>query len=470
MTNSSMKPVARAEEHTAQMERRSGSPNNYLYRWLEILRCPQCRGHFRVHSHSDRHALVCALCSASYAIQNGIPHLTKPERAPALQNFCEKYDRLRLCEGWACTQPEFYFQLPFQDCTGRHINEWQLRAKSFLQLQAWLKKEYGTRALRVLDAGAGSGWMSRLLAASHEVLATDVNAGAHGLNALAHAQRRFMAVQAELDHLPLTSHSFDLVIANASAHYANDVRVFFAQAARVLRPGGRLIVMDSPIYPNAEAVTAAQERTRAYYTKNGAPELAQTYSGLARELFFKQTAFNFTYLRRDFDGVALFKKWLREKLGREQAARFPLWIGERLLLPEEDWHLGRSRAGVLIVHENKLLTYFFKSEKQQYWRIPGGGIEEGETPEQAAIRELREELGLRIALQRQFGPYLLKNKTHWYFLADTDPEKLPTENSGGFEESCTVSWLPVEHLAEFDIRPSALKWELVEYFQARRSR
>src|SRR6187402_1948374 len=40
-----------------------------------------------------------------------------------------------------------------------------------------------------------------------------------------------------------------------------------------------------------------------------------------------------------------------------------------------------------------LLVY---SRKRRGWELPGGGIEEGETPHEAAIRETREEAGLEV--------------------------------------------------------------------------
>ncbi|MGH9877762.1 MAG: hypothetical protein ACRD5H_08995, partial [Nitrososphaerales archaeon] len=72
---------------------------------------------------------------------------------------------------------------------------------------------------------------------------------------------------------------------------------------------------------------------------------------------------------------------------------------------------------------------------------------------------------IEVSLQRLLGPYWRPHdKGEWYFLAETATEKLPAENAGGFEHACTVQWLPLEKLAEYDIRPPALKWELVECF------
>lgn len=46
-------------------------------------------------------------------------------------------------------------------------------------------------------------------------------------------------------------------------------------------------------------------------------------------------------------------------------------------------------------------TFLVKSNRYQnsYWKIPGGGVEKGETPIVAACREIFEELGLRIRIE-----------------------------------------------------------------------
>ena len=60
-------------------------------------------------------------------------------------------------------------------------------------------------------------------------------------------------------------------------------------------------------------------------------------------------------------------------------------------------------AGFVLNGEGKVLLV-----RQTYmtgWRIPGGGIDRGETPEAAVRRELKEEIGLSGGEARLFGLY-----------------------------------------------------------------
>ena len=54
----------------------------------------------------------------------------------------------------------------------------------------------------------------------------------------------------------------------------------------------------------------------------------------------------------------------------------------------------RNRSMALCVKADKILMIQTYRRNRYIWEIPGGGIENEETPEEAAIRELKEESGL----------------------------------------------------------------------------
>lgn len=70
------------------------------------------------------------------------------------------------------------------------------------------------------------------------------------------------------------------------------------------------------------------------------------------------------------------------------------------------WNNPKPTASVIILEERRvLLAKRAISPFRGYWDLVGGFIEPGETAEQAARRESREELGVDIELERFFGTF-----------------------------------------------------------------
>ena len=58
-------------------------------------------------------------------------------------------------------------------------------------------------------------------------------------------------------------------------------------------------------------------------------------------------------------------------------------------------------AAAVIFHEGKMYaTQRGYGAWRDYWEFPGGKIEPGETPEAAVVREIQEELGTKVAVDR----------------------------------------------------------------------
>ena len=61
------------------------------------------------------------------------------------------------------------------------------------------------------------------------------------------------------------------------------------------------------------------------------------------------------------------------------------------------------RAAVVLLQDDKIALVERHRAGLHYFTFPGGHVEPGETPEQAAVRETREELGLDVSIQRLGG-------------------------------------------------------------------
>lgn len=77
----------------------------------------------------------------------------------------------------------------------------------------------------------------------------------------------------------------------------------------------------------------------------------------------------------------------------------------------------RMRAGIVLIQDDKVALIERHRAGLDYFVFPGGGVDEGESPEQAAIREAREELGVEVAIKQKVAKIQLASKSRQvYFL------------------------------------------------------
>ena len=236
------------------------------------LRCPECHDFliaisYRSLARPDSSA-HCTSCGATLEQDRGIWQGLPEFRQAHFASFIEASELAGQKIGQGSSDPDFYLALPFRDLTQIGAQQWAMRAKTFRVLQKEILPGLageGDPPLTILDLGAGNGWMSyRLVCSGHRPVAVDLLTNSrNGLGTASHYQSElrelFPRFQAEFDNLPFADGEFDCAIFNASFHYSENFDRTIGEAIRCLRPGGVLIVADSPTYSVETGMSCSQE-------------------------------------------------------------------------------------------------------------------------------------------------------------------------------------------------------------------
>lgn len=112
-------------------------------------------------------------------------------------------------------------------------------------------------------------------------------------------------------------------------------------------------------------------------------------------------------------------------------------------------------AAIIVKGTEILATQRGYGEFEGGWEFPGGKVEQGETPEEAIVREIHEELNARISVQRfltqvehDYPTFHLSMKCFICTLDDPSFQLL---------EHHAAKWLDIQHIDTVDWLPADIK-------------
>jgi SAM-dependent methyltransferase len=243
---------------------------------------------------------LCLGCGRSIAASRGAIDLLDDEGRLAADRFAAQYTALRKREGWIDPDGR-------EDPEGGLPRLWRGRLESVAQAATALSSQWtGAGRPVVVDVGSGGGWAVRHFRDA-DLIAID----------LLDIESRpdVVQVRADMRSLPLRDSTVDVAFYAASLHYA-PVSDSIGEAARVLRRGGLMVAVDSPMYSDRRRQSLAEARSAAYYAEAGFPGLAAHYHPIdVAALRAALAAGGFNVLRLEAGRTA--RRWW-DRLGRRQ--------------------------------------------------------------------------------------------------------------------------------------------------------
>jgi 8-oxo-dGTP diphosphatase len=117
----------------------------------------------------------------------------------------------------------------------------------------------------------------------------------------------------------------------------------------------------------------------------------------------------------------------------------------------------KGRAQCLVIRDNKILMVKHKHGEDEWYCSPGGGIEKGETPEQAALRELQEECNVSGCIIKKTSEYVdpYDDKNFFYTFHIDIGEQTPSlgydpEEAEENPVLSEVRWMNLNEITETD--------------------
>ena len=187
------------------------------------LRCPSCE---RSDFSQNPTGAVCLVCGRTFPVQDGIL-VVEQQHSGNNRVAAEFYDSAR----W----DKYRFWKRFTPFNDRAVTRWSQEVFEYLP---------ALEGTRLLDVAIGDGRNMRLLPPSSEVYGVDVSVKQLCACRREHPDRKLVLFLGEAEALPFKDDTFDHVLSFGAFNYFNDPLRSLQEMARVIKPGGLIVVTD----------------------------------------------------------------------------------------------------------------------------------------------------------------------------------------------------------------------------------
>ena len=120
-----------------------------------------------------------------------------------------------------------------------------------------------------------------------------------------------------------------------------------------------------------------------------------------------------------------------------------------------------ERAAAIIINNGSLLLMHRKKPDREYYVLPGGSVESGETPEETCIREVQEETGLVVTLEKKLASIDNGGRMEHYFLTSSAQGALaiskPESERQSPDNQYSLEWISLEHIEHINLQPTVIR-------------
>ncbi|MGV3487112.1 MAG: NUDIX hydrolase [Tuberibacillus sp.] len=130
----------------------------------------------------------------------------------------------------------------------------------------------------------------------------------------------------------------------------------------------------------------------------------------------------------------------------------------------------RHRGRAVIIADDQVVLIKRVRDGKVYYVFPGGGIEEGETPEQATVREAYEELGVKVKIKGLLDTVKYQG-IQYFFLAEIINGEIGPGLGEEYKDSLrkrgtyTPIWINISDFNHIDVKPKVIADKVIDRYK-----